>query len=82
MHLEVKMPQNKRNEVFSAKQVSLLRLEVKMLKERYNGRFRRCKATKKVGRLYLELHKLKISREWGTECLKTKNQRTSDVFHG
>ena len=30
--------------------------------------------------MYLELLKLKINREWGTELLKTKNQMTTDVF--
>ena len=30
--------------------------------------------------MYLEFKKLKISRDWGTEWLKTKNESATDVF--
>ena len=32
--------------------------------------------------MYLELYKLKISREWGTDWLETKNQTKIDAFRG
>ena len=32
--------------------------------------------------MYLELQKLKMSREWGTERLETKNETTTDVLRG
>ena len=44
--------------------------------------FRRCKETKWVLHMYLELEKLKMSCEWGTERIETKNQKTADVFWG
>ena len=47
-----------------------------------NDVYRRCKATQKVLRMYLELYKLKISREWGTDWLETKNQTKIDAFRG
>ena len=59
------MPKNGGYKVFrdeqAAKKLPLLFLYVKMLEARFGRRFRQCKPTRKVRRMYLAFEKLQVS---------------------
>ena len=86
MYLEVKIPRNNKIKYLeSSSHQTKCRYCFQMLncfKKGTTDLFKRCKATQKALRMYLELYKLKISREWGTDWLEAKNPTKTDAFRG